>query len=320
MVEVCPLRYGIDDCDDRRLAVDDITREQILGITGSHVKAVNYAKRFIDHKNPETLTDEEVVDRLMAKYHTNKYKSSTIVQIARIIKSLDRNRFMRLIGKIMNRLGYVKPPQGSSKYDRFNHDGTRTKFRVMSERSMEAINFLILDCASTPEEFNKIAPAVLMCICTNLRMGELLQLRRSNLDQIYSGDLVQIKIKKRARLMHIIGIPPLLDRFKAYFYSICDRDPEARDCKDAGRLIQHPPSVINKIIRRELNIRGGDLRELFGIQCLRAFNTTRLLASSDISAENVAKFNRHRNVNTTIKFYSTGLVVPQEVVSFDGFL
>lgn len=263
--------------------IKEPTADFLLGFSDTHRKSIRYASKFIGVEDLKTLTQARAVELLLEK--KDNYKNTTIVQVARIIKSTDRKKFRSILSKIIPLVGWKRTRSISI-------------YKKMDKVTYDAIEQLVLDVFSNPYMYSIIAPAIIMCMCTNLRLGELKQLTRAHIENILGEERINIKIKKRSRFMRILCIKPILEKYKAYFTHITSNKDDL--------VLKSSSSEVNKTIRTELLKRGATLGK-FGIQCIRTYNTTRLIANLPLSE--VARFNRHRNQNTTAQFYNTGNVV-----------
>lgn len=279
---------------------------KLLSFSDSHKRAIRYALNFVLsaakenkiinvddiktksqlelHALLDSLTMEQVADALISKM--DSYKNTTLVQVARVIKSLDRVKYRRILNIVIPKVGWKRPKRIAL-------------YKKMDMSTHRAIESLVLDVTSNPWQFQDLAPPIILCICTNLRMNELKQLTRSSLMSVLKGERVRIRIKKRARFMRVLYIKSILEKYLKFLLSNAPRDDD--------RIVTISRSSLNKRLRQELLERGASNDELFGIQCLRVFNTTRLIANLPLSL--VARFNRHRRMETTSHFYDTGNVV-----------
>jgi hypothetical protein len=143
----------------------------------------------------------------------------------------------------------------------------------------------------------KTSLAVILSMCTNLRMSELLQLEPKHLQDIVDGKSIPIKIKKRQTSVHLLTNKHLFLHFLPYIY------------KFSGKvyIITASKSAINQCFRNKL--KSIDQQQILGnnklgIQSVRRVNTTELLYQK-LNPKLVQLFNRHKNISTTMENYNT---------------
>ncbi|AEW69577.1 very late expression factor 1 [Helicoverpa zea nudivirus 2] len=269
-------------------------RLQFVKFSDSHIRAIRYAFNFLQRANeslhPGTeldlaqLTAEQLAELLVSQ--KDKYRNTTIVQIARIVKFLDRDKYRKILSMIIPKVGWVRPKRTAL-------------YKKMDIVTHNAIERLVLDVTSEPWLYPELSPSIILCICTNLRMNELQQLTRKSLMDIVEGRKVNIKIKKRSRFIRVLYIRDILLKFLDFLTSHTN--------EDSDRIVTVSRSTLNKMLRSALLERGASPDELFGIQSIRVFNTTRMIANLPLGL--VARFNRHRRMETTSHFYDSGNVV-----------
>lgn len=122
----------------------------------------------------------------------------------------------------------------------------------------------------------RVAGAVILCAATTLRMNEVLQITPADLDRILNRLPVNIHYKKRGTApLRVFYVPHLLTETRA-----------ATMIRLGGFAGLVGRSTITKYMR-EHGLPGG-------FQHLRAYTITYLLASGELSREQVRKIVRHR--------------------------
>lgn len=263
----------------------------LLGFSDTHRRSVKYALKLT---GIVPTTDDHESAKMAILKHVHTHKKTTLVQVAVIVKSTNPIVYKDL----------VKDVRESLNVQNDTHKQTHTtNVHKMSRSTHDAIEQFILQVARDPYFYFRVASPILMCICTNLRISEMIQLTRKHVESIRNGDTVPIDVKKKKRLCRIAIIKSLFNKY----YDIFIETP---------RVVNVPISTLNKLIRSNLLDRGANPIDRCGIQCIRAYNTTRLLSHIDIY--DVARFNRHKRIDTIQKHYNTGMVLVEK--DFENFV
>lgn len=140
---------------------------------------------------------------------------------------------------------------------------------------------------------HQVARAILITLATNLRMAEILQLKKRHLRQLINNEIITIHIKKKVKgvrvLVHNWLLKPLLD--------MISKDTDDDDCK----IVNVTRSVINKMIK-ENTVGIEDVNVKLGIQSIRKINTTLIIEHGDITL--AQEFNRHTRSEVTQQYYN----------------
>lgn len=161
------------------------------------------------------------------------------------------------------------------------------------------------------------ACAVLLCVATNLRSSELLQINQTMLNQMLEKSLVPIRIKKRTKSLRLLCNVQLLAQYRDCFELAIMLNYERRRQAVRSQLVaaaapRHQVPIVdiakatlNRRICRDFNRLSGQEDNNFvgGIQLIRKINTTNLIASSGLTLAQV--MNRHKNRRTTLDHYNT---------------
>lgn len=259
----------------------------LFGFSKSQINSIKFAfnkinkgqdyEKFKSNNYQFEMTQDDIFEKLINL--TEFYNVSSIIQMAISVKSTNPNKYNTLPKKLKRFLNYKN----------------QSTVKPYTRETNDAIERLVIAVSKNPYMYPIIGKPILLTMCTNLRLGELLQLTIDDLDKIGRGDQVSIKIKKRKKTIQIIVIGKLFEKFINFFKS---------DVKKNGKVIKYSHSFINKKIKTVLEEYGALVQDIKGVQCLRKFNSSKLLQETTI--ENVANFNRHRNQNTTMNYYNTG--------------
>lgn len=133
-----------------------------------------------------------------------------------------------------------------------------------------------------------VGVAVLLTLATNLRSGEISQLRFEHLEPMMAGRLVPIQIKRRHEFVYIDVNERLLRPYLAVLQRL-----------RPGRLLTKSVSFINRDIRKRVYV--DPSIKLVGLRLLRKINSKLLLDVSDLNT--VRAFNRHRDEQVTAAHY-----------------
>ncbi|UBZ25632.1 VLF-1 [Carcinus maenas nudivirus] len=137
---------------------------------------------------------------------------------------------------------------------------------------------------------NYVAMAVLLTVATNLRISEIKQLKKKHLIQIVNGEMINIKIKKKFKGIHLLSHIWLIKKILSLITA------ESNEYT----LVPLSHNFINRKIRQFT----ADIDPLtkLGIQAIRKVNTTLLIEHCDIETAQI--FNRHTKSDTTQKYYN----------------
>lgn len=176
---------------------------------------------------------------------------------------------------------------------RYNKIKPEGRYRIVYPPGFEESYFEFIKEALCDLENGRnvaVGIAVLITMCTNLRSGEIAQLRFRHLKNLLEGSPVDIKIKNKKSFMTIITNKKLLLRYLKYF----------GQCKDEeDRLVKRSVSYINKKIRRAL--RPFDVNTI-GLKIIRKINTT-LIYKYTNDPTIIQAINRHQSSKTAKKYY-----------------
>lgn len=266
----------------------DFDNLDLFGYSPSQVRSLRFAMRVLNLKDDFQFytSEDEIFDSILK---LDKYKKSTLKQLATTIKMTNPNKFKNLPSRIKRHLDKNGDMELGVKKKTNNGN-------VYTRKTNDAIDLLFRRVTSNPYEFPVIGKVLIITLCTNLRLGEILQLRLADMENIMNGRPVSLKIKKRKSVVTVV---PILVIYKK-FYKFLTGDLKSLD----SLVVKYSQSYINTELRKTLKNFGASDVDKLGVQSLRKFNTSKLLQQTTV--QNVANFNRHRNVDTTLRFYNTG--------------
>jgi len=174
--------------------------------------------------------------------------------------------------------------------------------------------------------------AICIILCTNIRTNEIFQLTMTNLYDIYVGNVVSIKFKKKHKSYIISKIEPLFSNVYPLLLKAIGtvlvmnngvlRLSQSRSNniiaeREFSAFVTSPTDVpfnskyviscssnsINKTIVEFVTLLGSKQRGVsIGLKMIRTLNNTQLL--KHVSPEVVALFNRHDNIATAAMYYN----------------
>lgn len=172
----------------------------------------------------------------------------------------------------------------------------------------------------TKAEINTII-AVAIVTCTNIRISELMQLTVLNLYEIFGGQVIAIKFKKKFTSRTIEKMEPLFSNiYNLVLYAvgtILVMDQKLRETDflqfvanpndeifSKQKLINTSQDTINKSLKQFYALVNEKKNEIaLGLKIIRTLNTTTLLKYE--RPEVVAIFNRHNDPSTAFQYYNT---------------
>lgn len=145
-----------------------------------------------------------------------------------------------------------------------------------------------IDIKNTNPIIHDTYMAILLCMATNFRISELMQLNKQHILAILRGEPIGIRIKKHLSEQIILGNVDLLTALLPHL-------PEM------GPILTTSKSMITNNIKRLVLELYPEYKGLCGINLIRKFTTSLYIKFSGVEA--AVMVNRHRNDDTTIEEY-----------------
>lgn len=290
-----------------------------------------------------TLKTHRAIYKLVKNYGFDPYQisNSNINGLLTAIKTNDKNKrytdsYMSIVIstlRVFNPETLTKSPASFG----FNRK-KNNQFVIQSGKIVPAIEKLVTFCLTTlNENFSEILNEtyrdsdltraqtdMIVCVtlvtCTNLRVSELLQLTVLQLYNIYVGNIVSIKIKKKLKSVRISKFEPLFSNvYPLIMYAVANSLVKQSQLhkEEYSDFIANPTnsvyglksiitcgqdSINKKLIETYSILNSARPPIPLGLKIIRRLNTTKILKYD--TPEVAAMFNRHADPTTAFKYYN----------------